>query len=189
MTPATAAIREQARGLDALNRMRDARRAFQDANAATRDKWIRSNKYFYGQLKRLLRFIVGPGKRVLEVRCMTGDLLAATRPHYGVGVEIGSTMTRQANDKHPELHFVQSDPESLELGEKFDCIIFNHIFDTVDILQHLSACENTVKTTACLSSSITTRSGSHCWDWRAESGCAPDLWSRTGLVPMISGAS
>lgn len=134
MTPATAAIREQARGLDALKQMRDARRAFQDENAATRDKWIQSNKYFYGRLKRLLRFIVEPGKRVLEIRCMTGDLLAATKSQYGVGVEIGSALTGQARNKHPELHFVQSDPESLELGEKFDCIIFNHIFDTVDIL-------------------------------------------------------
>ena len=134
MTPATAAIRERAHGLDALKKMRDARRAFQDENAATRDKWIRSNKYFYGQLQRLLRFIVEQGKRVLEVRCMTGDLLSATKPQYGVGVEIGRALTKQANDKHPELHFVQSDPESLQLGEKFDCVIFNHIFDTVDIL-------------------------------------------------------
>ena len=134
MTATTAAVRAQVRGLDALKRMRDARRAFQDANAATRDKWIQSNEYFYSQLKSLLRFVVGPGKRVLEVRCTTGDLLAAIRPNYGVGVEIGSTMTRQASDKHPELHFAQSDPELLELGEKFDCVIFNHIFDTVDIL-------------------------------------------------------
>ena len=130
----TAAIGEQVRGLDALKRTRDTRRAFQDANAATRDRWIQSNEYFYSRLKRLLRFIVEPGRRVLEIRCMTGDLLAATQPHYGMGVEIGRAMTRQASDKHPELHFVQSDPESLELGEKFDCIIFNHIFDTVDIL-------------------------------------------------------
>jgi hypothetical protein len=134
MTPTAPSVGGQARGLDALKRMRDARRAFQDENAETRDKWIQSNNYFYGQIKKLLRFVVGTGKRVLEVRCLTGDSLAAVEPSYGVGVEIGNAMVNKASQKHPGLRFVQSDPESLELREKFDCIIFNHIFDTVDVL-------------------------------------------------------
>jgi hypothetical protein len=122
-------------GPRALDEMREARRAFQDAVAPRRDHWIRSNRYFYNGLKRLLQFVVEPGKRVLAVRCQTGHLLASVKPSYGVGVEIGDVMVARAAQLHPDLHFVQSEPEKLSLGEKFDYILFDHIFDTVDILR------------------------------------------------------
>jgi SAM-dependent methyltransferase len=124
-------------GPQALEQIRQARREFQDATAAHREDWIRSNKYFYDSLKRILRFIVEPGKRVLEVRCETGHFLASVMPAYGVGVEIGEEMVEYARRQHPELHFVKSDPEELDLHEKFDYVLFNHIFDTVDILTAL----------------------------------------------------
>ncbi len=122
-------------GPSALNQMRDARRDYQDATAGNRDKWIRSNRYFYNRIKRLLRFIVEPNKRVLDVRCETGHLLASVSPSYGVGVEIGEGMVACARNEQPDLQFIQSDPEDLQLNEKFDYILFNHIFDTVDILR------------------------------------------------------
>jgi len=102
-----------------------------------RDDWIRTNDYFYSKLKRLLQFIVEPGKRVLEVQCQTGHLLASVQPSYGVGVEISRGLVQKARHNFPGLNFVQSDPEDLALGETFDYIIFSHIFDTVDILTAL----------------------------------------------------
>jgi hypothetical protein len=63
--------------------------------ATTRDKWIRRNKYYYELLGRLLRHLVEPGKRVLNIRCQTGFLLNAVRSGYDVGVDIrASTMSR-----------------------------------------------------------------------------------------------
>jgi hypothetical protein len=125
----------QSWGPRALEEMREARRAFQDAVAPHRDDWVRSNEYFYEGLKRLLQFIVEPGKRVLAVRCQTGHLLASVKPSYGVGVEIGEVMVGIASELHPGLHFVRGEPENLSLGEKFDYILFDYIFDTVDILR------------------------------------------------------
>ena len=124
-------------GPDALAEVRDARRKHQETIAAQREKYIQRNRYFYDYLKRVLQFIVEPGKRVLDVRCETGDLLASVRPALGVGVEISGRMVDCAQRLHPELSFVQSDPEDLELNETFDYILFNHIFDTVDILRTL----------------------------------------------------
>ena len=126
-------------GPRALDEVREARRAFQDAVAARRDDWVRSNKYFYNGLKRLLQFIVEPGKRVLAVRCQTGHLLGSVKPSYGVGVEIGEAMVSLARKQHPGLQFIQADPEKLSLSEKFDYILFDHIFDTVDILRAFEA--------------------------------------------------
>ena len=121
-------------GPAALEQLREARRRHQDAVAPQRSKWIRANGYFYGRLKRLLQFIIEPGTRVLELRCETGQFLASVKPSYGVGVEISDAMVAVAKKENPQLYFVKCDPEELDLGETFDYVIFNHIFDTVDIL-------------------------------------------------------
>src|SRR5262249_52058047 len=84
---------------------------------------------------KTLQYIIEPGKRVLELRCETGHLLAAAEASYGVGVEISDGMVEAARRKYPDLQFVRSELEELELNETFDYIIFSHIFDTVDILR------------------------------------------------------
>jgi SAM-dependent methyltransferase len=124
-------------GPQGLEEIRIARQRFQDAIADTRDQWIHSNRYFYGRLERVLRFIVEPGKRVLDVRCQTGHLLASVKPSYGVGVEIGDAIIACARRQHPGLRFLRCEPEELNLNEVFHYVLFNHIFDTVDILRAL----------------------------------------------------
>lgn len=124
-------------GVAALDELRTARRQHQDSTVGERGRRIETNQYFYGRVKRLLQFIVEPGSRVLELRCLRGDTLKGLQASRGVGVEIGEVMVGLAKEKHPELEFVRCDVEELELGEKFDYIIFNHIFDTVDILKAL----------------------------------------------------
>jgi SAM-dependent methyltransferase len=121
-------------GPKALDQLHEQRVQQQDAIAEDRDRWIQSNRYYYDRLKQLLRFIVQPGSRVLEVRCQTGHFLASVEPTRGVGVEIGPVMVECARRLHPDLEFVQADPEELFLDEKFDYVLFNHIFDTLDIL-------------------------------------------------------
>jgi SAM-dependent methyltransferase len=122
------------RGLDTLREVREARRKQQEEVAEQREGWIRANRYYYDRLARILKFIVEPGKRVLDIRCQTGHLLSQLSPSYGVGVEISDSMVRCAQKLHPDLRFVRSDPEDLELNETFDYVLFNHIFDTADIL-------------------------------------------------------
>lgn len=121
-------------GPEALKESRLRRQRHQDSVAATRDNWVKANKYFYGRLARLLRFIVEPGKRVLEIRCQTGHLLNSVNPAYGVGVDISENLIDLAKKNFPNLHFKCADPEDVDLGEKFDYILFSHVFDTVDLL-------------------------------------------------------
>lgn len=122
-------------GPSVLEGMREARRRQQESVAEHRDEWIRSNRYFYDRLKKLLQFVVEPHSRVLNVRCETGHLLASLSPRHGVGVEISEGMVACARRAHPDLQFVQSDAEDFRLDEQFDFVLFNHIFDTVDILR------------------------------------------------------
>jgi hypothetical protein len=127
----------EAWGLEALRRSRATRRGLQESIAEIRDQWICSNPYLYDSLKKALRFVVEPDRRVLEIRCLTGHLLASVNPSEGVGVEIGEKMVNIAQANYPHLRFAAAAPEELALNEKFDYVIFNHVSDTVDILTAL----------------------------------------------------
>jgi SAM-dependent methyltransferase len=133
----SAAVETGSWGVAALESSRQARRDLQDGIAQKRDRWIEENRYYYGCIKRMLRFIIEPNKRVLEVCCQTGGLLASLEPSFGVGVEISEKLVEVAQKNHPDLKFVRADPEDVKLGEKFDYVVFGHIFDTVDILAAL----------------------------------------------------
>lgn len=124
-------------GPQALRHDMEARQRHHDEQALNRDRWVRANEYYYDRLKALLRLIVDPGKRVLEVRCQTGDLLEAMEPSYGFGVELSERAIEIARNKHPEFHFVQAQPEDLELDEKFDYVLLTHLYETVDLLRTL----------------------------------------------------
>lgn len=95
---------------------------------------MEANRYYYRHIVRLLRFIIEPGSRVLDLRCMDGGLLKAVEPSYGVGVDITEEMLDVARKNYPEAKFIRSDPEALNLEDTFDYILFSNLFDTVDVL-------------------------------------------------------
>jgi 2-polyprenyl-3-methyl-5-hydroxy-6-metoxy-1,4-benzoquinol methylase len=111
--------------------------------AARRESWINRNKYYYELLNRLFRFLVEPEKKVLSVRCGTGNLLAVVRPSNGKGIEICNEIVDIAKQRNPSFEFAVAFPDKQEfqqafnLDEKFDYIFFNDIGDTVDVLEAL----------------------------------------------------
>jgi SAM-dependent methyltransferase len=111
--------------------------------AARRESWINRNKYYYELLNRLFRFLVEPEKKVLSVRCGTGNLLAVVRPSNGKGIEICQEIVEIAQQRNPSFEFAVAFPDKQEFqeafkpDETFDYILFNDISDTVDVLQAL----------------------------------------------------
>jgi SAM-dependent methyltransferase len=111
--------------------------------AARRESWINRNKYYYELLNRLFRFLVEPEKKVLSVRCGTGNLLAVVRPSNGRGIEICQEIVEIAQQRNPSFEFAVAFPDKQEFqeafkpNETFDYILFNDIGDTVDVLQAL----------------------------------------------------
>jgi hypothetical protein len=61
-------------GPAALEQRRQRTREHLAQIAPRREGWITNNRYYYELLARLLRFLVEPQKRVLSVRCDTGNL-------------------------------------------------------------------------------------------------------------------
>jgi hypothetical protein len=72
-----------ATGPRAIQEQNERNRRRQSEVASTRASWIRRNKYYYECLIRLLRHLVEPGKRVLNIWCQTGFLLDALQPGSG----------------------------------------------------------------------------------------------------------
>jgi hypothetical protein len=124
-------------GPEALQSQNERNRQHQSVFAKTRVGWIRRNKYYYECLKRLLRHVVEPGKRVLNIRCQTGFLLDALRPSYGVGVEISPEMVAIASAAHPRFSYYESFPENFEPTEKFDYVLLCDSGDIADVQKTL----------------------------------------------------
>jgi ubiquinone/menaquinone biosynthesis C-methylase UbiE len=96
---------------------------------------------YHNLLKRIYRFLVSPGQRVLEIGCGMGDLLAALQPSLCVGIDLSYEMVRRAHNRHPETNFIRADGHALCLRQQFDVIILsdllNDVWDVQCILDQL----------------------------------------------------
>ena len=105
--------------------------AFFDRFASDEPRWRRRNRTYYRLLEQIHRFVIPQGARVLEIGSGSGDLLAALRPSYGVGVDVSRGMVELARSRHPELRFEVEAGETLALGETFDYIVFSDLMPFV----------------------------------------------------------
>lgn len=116
--------------------------AFWDEFARQIRRWQPARQYYRDRLARLFAFSVPPGMRVLEVGCGTGDLLAALRPGYGVGIDFSPEMVKLARARHPELRFEEADAHDFDLGEKFDFVVcsdlINDLWDVQTVLERIA---------------------------------------------------
>ncbi len=119
----------------------DARRRHWDQQAVASDTYKGWGGAYHERLFEIYRFAIMPGLRVLEVGCGTGDLLAAVKPVYGVGVDLSGEMIARAKARHPQLHFIQGDAHDFNLDGTFDVIILsdfvNDLWDVQQVLERL----------------------------------------------------
>src|SRR5882724_9224912 len=115
--------------------------------------------------RRFMRFLIPPGKRVLELGCGRGDLLAALRPSYGVGIDFGAETIAKANARHPELYFLLGDvesPEALEGREgPLDYIVID---DTIRLFEDIDGTLRLVHQLCAPSTRIIIAYYSHLWE-------------------------
>lgn len=110
-----------------------------NAHAPKRAKWRQRAKFFHREDLQFLKFLVPEGARVLELGCSTGELLAALKPSFGVGVDLSGDAIKEAQHSYPGFQFQIGDIESAEfvrsLPGPFDFIII------VDTLGSLDDCQ------------------------------------------------
>jgi hypothetical protein len=104
-----------------------------------RADYIAKNAYYYNQIFQLLRFIIPPGNRVLQVGCLTPDFLNAVAPSFGVGIDLCETQVDLARRRFPHLRFhVHENYDVANLGT-FDHVIITDINDQTDPIASLRA--------------------------------------------------
>jgi len=101
----------------------------------------RPGAFYQKLLQHYYKFLVPPGKRILELGCGHGDLLSSLKPSFGLGLDFSEAMIRQASKKHSRLYFVQADVHDLPIGQPFDVIILsdlvNDLWDVQRVFEKL----------------------------------------------------
>lgn len=112
--------------------------AFFEFQASRRGLWDRIAKewsrrglsgYYYERLREVYRFLIPPGRNVLELGSGTGDILAAVQPKHGVGVDFSSEMVDRAGMAHPGLSFRVADVHTYEPTATFDALILSDLIN------------------------------------------------------------
>ena len=126
-------------GPPALKRRAREVRDHYDRVCGARARYIAKNTYYFGQVCNLLRMIIPPGKRVLQVGCLTPDYLNAVEPSLGVGIDVSAKQASVAAERFPHLQFRMH--ENYEIGgqEIFDYILVMDVNDQVDPISALRA--------------------------------------------------
>jgi SAM-dependent methyltransferase len=107
--------------------------AVYDAIAEGRAGWIHKNRYYTEEVQRLIKTLIPPGSRVLEVGCGLGDLLQALGMPGGIGIDISSRMIKIGRQRHPELDLRVADVERDSLPEgPFDVVVLSDAVGHLD---------------------------------------------------------
>jgi 2-polyprenyl-3-methyl-5-hydroxy-6-metoxy-1,4-benzoquinol methylase len=145
MTTHALAHDSQPHGLSATRKQQDYtedRRRYWDEFSRESTGWQPLRTFYQKRLAEIYRFLIPPGMRVLELGCSRGDLLAAVKPAYGVGIDLSPAMIAAAKSLYPELHFIEGDAHSIDLGAQFDYIIcsdlVNDVWDVETLLKNLA---------------------------------------------------
>jgi 2-polyprenyl-3-methyl-5-hydroxy-6-metoxy-1,4-benzoquinol methylase len=109
--------------------------------ALQRSKWHSWGGRYHQRLEQIYRHHIPPAKRVLEIGCGSGDLLASLQPSFGLGVDFSPAMIQAAQSRHPQFNFQVLDAHAVDsLQEQFDFIILSDLVnDLWDVQQTLEA--------------------------------------------------
>lgn len=105
---------------------------FYDSVALSRGFWRKKNNYYHKLVEEFYKFQILPQKKVLEIGCGHGDLLATLKTSYGLGIDLSPEMIKIAKLKFPKLNLIQSDVHNLKVQDKFDYVILS---DTIGDLE------------------------------------------------------
>ena len=107
------------------------------------ERWRELNAAYHAEDLKFMRFLIPPGKRVLELGCGIGHLLADIEPSYGVGIDFAPKAVTRAKLLYPHLQFVLGDAENPDtlaaIKGPFDYVV---IADTVGMFEDI---DNTLR--------------------------------------------
>jgi SAM-dependent methyltransferase len=158
-----------------------------ETNLDTQDSWRKFNAAYHEDDYKFMRFLIPPGKRVLELGCGSGHLLAALQPSYGVGVDFSSKVLAKANALYPRLNFVLGDVEDpatlAGIEGPFDYIV---IADTIGTFEDIDGTLRLVHQLCEPSTRIIISYYSHLWEPVLKLAEALHLRSKQPVINYIA---
>jgi SAM-dependent methyltransferase len=129
------------------------------------ESWRKINAAYHDDDRKFMRFLVPPGKRVLELGCGLGHMLAALEPTYGVGVDFSPKAIAGARELYPRLNFTLGDVEDpatlASIEGPFDYIV---LADTIGLLEDIDGTLRQVHQLCSPSTRIIIAYYSHLWE-------------------------
>jgi SAM-dependent methyltransferase len=129
------------------------------------ERWRRFNAAYHDDDRKFMRFLVPPGKRVLELGCGAGHMLAALQPSYGIGVDFSPKAVERAKLLYPHLNFVLGDvenPATLQgIEGPFDYIV---LADTIGVLEDIDGTLRLIHQLCAPSTRLIIAYYSHLWE-------------------------
>jgi SAM-dependent methyltransferase len=160
-----------------------------EATVDEQERWRSINAGYYSADRAFMRFLVPPGKRVLELGCGRGDLLASLEPSYGVGIDFSPTTIARAAARYPGLHFHLGDVEDAQalaaIEGPFDYIV---IADTIGMFEDIDVTLKLVNGLCDPSTRIIVSYYSHLWEPVLKLGELLGLKSRQPQINYIATA-
>jgi len=107
-----------------------------DSLAGKRAAFRQKNHYYYRELLKYFTFIIPEGKKVLEVGCGDGYVLAQLKPSEGVGIDFSTEMIKraEARNDNARITFFEADAECVTFDETYDFIVLSDLLsDLIDI--------------------------------------------------------
>jgi len=101
------------------------------------DYYKSKNWYYYNNLKVLLSKIILKNKKVLEIGCGTGDLIAYLKPKQGWEMDLSGKMIKKARIKYK--HF-----KNITFSTEYPTETFGYVFMS-DVIEHLESPEKVLK--------------------------------------------
>jgi len=136
-----------------------------ETNLDAQENSNRFNAAYREDDRKFMQFLIPPGKRILELGCGCGTLLAAVQPAHGVGIDFSPRAIARARALYPDLHFVLGDvedPATLDSVEgPFDYIV---IADTIGMLEDIDGTLRLVHHLCEPSTRIVIAYYSHLWE-------------------------
>jgi ubiquinone/menaquinone biosynthesis C-methylase UbiE len=158
-----------------------------ETNLEQQDSWRQFNAAYHEDDSKFMRFLIPPGKRVLELGCGSGHLLAALQPSYGVGVDFSSKMLAKANALYPDLNFVLGDAEHpatlAAIQGPFDYIV---IADTIGTFEDIDGTLRLVHQLCEPSTRVIISYYSHLWEPVLKLAEALNLRSEQPVINYIA---
>jgi ubiquinone/menaquinone biosynthesis C-methylase UbiE len=129
------------------------------------ERWRKFNAAYHDDDRKFMRFLIPPGKRVLELGCGSGHMLAALQPSYGVGVDFSEKAIERARLYYPHLNFVlgdAEDPATLQgIEGTFDYIV---LADTIGLLEDIDGTLRLIHQLCAPSTRLIIAYYSHLWE-------------------------